>query len=156
MTYSPASAPLRIMLPIYLASLLHIFPTYAQLTPSPTYDPPPASSATSASLSPDTQWANVLGNALWFYDAQRSGHLDQGSYPNRVAWRNDSALQDGSDWNLDLSGGWYDAGDVGRSRLSSCRYTLADRPPAVYQSHVPSRLHTVCSVLGRLDAWKGL
>jgi hypothetical protein len=29
----------------------------------------------------------------------------------RVAWRGDSALQDGADNNIDLSGGYYDAGD---------------------------------------------
>ncbi|WVQ93659.1 hypothetical protein IAU59_000735 [Kwoniella sp. CBS 9459] len=86
--------------------------TTAQLTPSPTYSPPPAASGTQASTaSPNAQWSNVLGNSLWFYDAQRSGHLDQGTYPNRVDWRNDSALDDGSDFNLDLTGGWYDAGD---------------------------------------------
>lgn len=85
----------------------------AQLTPSPTYSPPSATQGTVASTSsPNAQWADVLGNALWFYDAQRSGHLDQGAYGNRVSWRNDSALEDGSDWNTDLSGGWYDAGDV--------------------------------------------
>ena len=93
--------------------LLSSLGTLAQITPSPTYDPPPAASGTlKTSASPNAQWSNVLGNALWFYDAQRSGHLDQGTYPNRVPWRNDSALEDGSDWGIDLSGGWYDAGDV--------------------------------------------
>lgn len=31
---------------------------------------------------------------------------------NRIAWRGDSALQDGSEGNLDLSKGLYDAGDL--------------------------------------------
>jgi endoglucanase len=85
----------------------------AQLVPSPSYSPPPAASGTVASTStPNTQWSTVLGNALWFYDAQRSGNLDSGAYPNRVDWRNNSALTDGSDWGIDLSGGFYDAGDV--------------------------------------------
>ena len=85
----------------------------AQLTPSVTYEPPAATSGTVASTAtPNAQWANVLGNTLWFYDAQRSGNLDEGTYPNRVSWRNNSALEDGSDWGIDLTGGWYDAGDV--------------------------------------------
>ena len=31
---------------------------------------------------------------------------------NRIWWRGDSGLQDGSDENLDLSKGMYDAGDL--------------------------------------------
>jgi endoglucanase len=65
-----------------------------------------------STTSPNPQWAAVLGDALFFYDAQRSGNLSAGSYPNRVDWRNDSALEDGRDYGLDLTGGWYDAGDV--------------------------------------------
>jgi endoglucanase len=38
--------------------------------------------------------------------------LNEGAYGNRVEWRNDSALEDGSDWGIDLTGGFYDAGDV--------------------------------------------
>ncbi|KAK4324903.1 hypothetical protein Pmani_004489 [Petrolisthes manimaculis] len=43
-----------------------------------------------------------------FYEAQRSGDLpgDQ-----RVTWRQDSAMGDGSDVGKDLTGGYYDAGD---------------------------------------------
>ncbi|KAL1411829.1 hypothetical protein Q8F55_002797 [Vanrija albida] len=88
-------------------------PAAAQAAPSPTYSPPPASSGTvaSPSSSPNAQWSTLLGNTLWFYDAQRSGRLSAGAYGNRVEWRNDSALQDGADYNVDLTGGWYDAGD---------------------------------------------
>lgn len=56
----------------------------------------------------DFNYAEVLQKSLWFYDAQRSGDLP-GDF--RVSWRGDSALDDGSDVNLDLSGGFYDAGD---------------------------------------------
>ncbi|KAI9321243.1 Six-hairpin glycosidase-like protein [Dichotomocladium elegans] len=45
---------------------------------------------------------------MWFYEAQRSGKLPSN---NRVPWRSDSALEDGSDHNVDLTGGYYDAGD---------------------------------------------
>jgi endoglucanase len=87
--------------------------TKAQLTPSPTYQPPEATQGLESSTSePNQQWSNVLGNSLWFYDAQRSGRLNEGSYGNRVDWRNDSALEDGSDWGIDLTGGFHDAGDV--------------------------------------------
>jgi endoglucanase len=85
----------------------------AQLVPSDPYSPPPPTAGTSPSNStPNAQWSAVLGNALWFYDAQRSGRLDAGAYPNRVGYREDSAVDDGEVVGLDLSGGWYDAGDV--------------------------------------------
>jgi len=53
-------------------------------------------------------YAEVLQKSIYFYEAQRSGKLPA---DNRVAWRGDSALQDGSDNGIDLTGGWYDAGD---------------------------------------------
>ncbi|KAL1940113.1 hypothetical protein VTO73DRAFT_9448 [Trametes versicolor] len=83
----------------------------AQLSlPEPPYTPPDASLGTEASngSTSNTQWSNLLGNLLYFYDEQRSGKLPSNE---RVSWRNDSALDDGSDVNLDLSGGYYDAGD---------------------------------------------
>ena len=53
-------------------------------------------------------YAEVLQKSLYFYDVQRSGNLPA---DYRVLWRGDSALNDGSDVGLDLSGGYYDAGD---------------------------------------------
>lgn len=53
-------------------------------------------------------WTNFLGSTLYFYEEQRSGKLP---VTNRVPWRNDSATDDGRDVGLDLSGGYYDAGD---------------------------------------------
>jgi endoglucanase len=61
-----------------------------------------------ASAAPAFNYAEALQKSVWFYDAQRSGRL---SADNRVSWRGDSALRDGSDVGLDLSGGFYDAGD---------------------------------------------
>jgi endoglucanase len=77
---------------------------------SPPFFPPPATSGAQPSAQtsvPNPQWSTLLGNLLYFYEAQRSGRL-----PNtkRVFWRNDSAVNDGSDAGLDLSGGYYDAG----------------------------------------------
>ncbi|XP_061999460.1 endoglucanase 2-like [Rosa rugosa] len=53
-------------------------------------------------------YANALQLATQFFDAQKSGKLVK----NRVAWRGDSGLQDGSEEGLDLSKGMYDAGDL--------------------------------------------
>ncbi len=53
-------------------------------------------------------YAEALQKSLFFYEAQQSGELPDW---NRVSWRADSALGDGSDVGHDLTGGWYDAGD---------------------------------------------
>jgi hypothetical protein len=53
--------------------------------------------------------------SLLFYEAQRSGKLPK---DNRIPWRGDSGVHDGSDVGFDLSGGWYD-GKRGRHPLSS-------------------------------------
>ncbi len=91
----------------------------AQLAPDVAYSPPNASDGNTPSTGfINAQWSKVIGNSLYFYDAQRSGKLDIGTYGNRVSWRNDSALSDGSDWGIDLTGGWYDAGDVRPHTLS--------------------------------------
>ncbi|MET7283220.1 glycoside hydrolase family 9 protein [Kribbella sp. NPDC005582] len=66
--------------------------------------PPPPTASAAATFN----YGEALQKAVWFYDAQRSGKLPA---TNRVSWRADSALQDGSDVGLDLSGGFYDAGD---------------------------------------------
>jgi endoglucanase len=53
-------------------------------------------------------YGEALQKAIYFYDQQRSGRLPAS---NRVSWRGDSATSDGADVGLDLSGGFYDAGD---------------------------------------------
>lgn len=53
-------------------------------------------------------YGEVIYLSSLFYDAQRSGKLPP---TNRIPWRGDSALADGKDVGLDLSGGWFDAGD---------------------------------------------
>ena len=53
-------------------------------------------------------YGEALQKALYFYEAQRSGALPAS---NRVEWRGDSALRDGAAEGVDLTGGWYDAGD---------------------------------------------
>jgi endoglucanase len=56
----------------------------------------------------NAQYAEVLQKSLFFYEAQQSGTLP--SF-NRVSWRGNSAINDGSDVGKNLTGGWYDAGD---------------------------------------------
>jgi endoglucanase len=53
-------------------------------------------------------YGEALQKSIYFYEAQQSGHLPSW---NRVEWRGDATVNDGSDVGLDLSGGWYDAGD---------------------------------------------
>lgn len=53
-------------------------------------------------------YGEALQKSLIFYELQRSGDIPD---ETRCNWRGDSALMDGSDVGLDLTGGWYDAGD---------------------------------------------
>ncbi|GLT78176.1 hypothetical protein SLA2020_497210 [Shorea laevis] len=50
----------------------------------------------------------ALANAILFFEGQRSGKLPSSQ---RVKWRGDSALSDGKPANVNLVGGYYDAGD---------------------------------------------
>ncbi|KAL7083064.1 hypothetical protein ACP275_14G139300 [Erythranthe tilingii] len=53
-------------------------------------------------------YKDALTKSILFFEGQRSGKLP----PNqRVTWRKDSALSDGSAMHVDLVGGYYDAGD---------------------------------------------
>ncbi|CAK8568480.1 unnamed protein product [Lathyrus sativus] len=53
-------------------------------------------------------YKEALTKSLIFLEAQRSGKFPPN---NRVPWRGDSALDDGKLANVDLAGGYYDAGD---------------------------------------------
>ncbi|MDX2165768.1 MAG: glycoside hydrolase family 9 protein [Deltaproteobacteria bacterium] len=55
-------------------------------------------------------YAGALRASLRFYEAQRSG-AHHARYTWRVDWRQPAALSDGADVGVDLSGGWFDAGD---------------------------------------------
>ncbi|MCG5216972.1 glycoside hydrolase family 9 protein [Streptosporangium soli] len=61
-----------------------------------------------AQAAPAFNYGEALQKSIWFYEAQQSGDLPSW---NRVGWRGDSALNDGGDVGVDLTGGWYDAGD---------------------------------------------
>lgn len=53
------------------------------------------------------KYGDALKIAMQFFDVQKSGKL----VDNKISWRGDSALKDGSEAKLDLSKGMYDAGD---------------------------------------------
>lgn len=57
----------------------------------------------------ELDYKDALQKSILFLEAQRSGKLSSGS--NRIWWRGDSALTDGEMENVDLVGGYYDAGD---------------------------------------------
>ncbi|KAL4383380.1 hypothetical protein GQ457_15G009120 [Hibiscus cannabinus] len=53
-------------------------------------------------------YKDALAKAILFFEGQRSGKLPASQ---RVKWRGDSALNDGQPDNVNLVGGYYDAGD---------------------------------------------
>lgn len=58
-----------------------------------------------------TNYNEVLRLSNLFYDAQRTGVLPP-DIKARIPWRGDSFLGDGADVNLNLTGGFFDAGDM--------------------------------------------
>jgi endoglucanase len=95
--------------------------------PSPPSQPTPP---TPEPPSSEQGYGEALRQSFLFYEAQRSGDLDEAS--NRIPWRGDSGLRDGRDGvyfgdrtsanlqaglSLDLTGGYHDAGDHGKFGL---------------------------------------
>ncbi len=64
--------------------------------------------ATKVEANSDFNYGEALQKSIMFYEFQRSGKLPEDKRDN---WRGDSAMNDGADVGLDLTGGWYDAGD---------------------------------------------
>ena len=62
----------------------------------------------SKSSSKSQDYERHIELSILFYECQRSGPLPQN---NRIFWRHDSMIDAGADVNLDLTGGYYDAGD---------------------------------------------
>ena len=62
-----------------------------------------------ATVSNNFNYGEALQKSFLFYEAQRAGKLPAN---NRIEWRGDSVLGDGADVGLDLSGGYFDAGDT--------------------------------------------
>ncbi len=76
----------------------------------------------------DYNYDEALQKVLYYFNAQRSGDLPEvrGKMPgqNRVEWRGDSYLNDGDLLGIDLSGGWYDAGDSPKWNRTMCAGAL--------------------------------
>ncbi|RVW40139.1 Endoglucanase 23 [Vitis vinifera] len=53
-------------------------------------------------------YGDALTKSILFFEGQRSGKLPSSQ---RVNWRKDSGVNDGKDVKVDLTGGYYDAGD---------------------------------------------
>ena len=79
----------------------------------------------------DYNYGEALQKSILFYELQRSGKLPE---QTRCNWRGDSGLSDGSDNNLDLTGGWYDAGDNVKFNLPMA-YAAAMLGWSVYEDH---------------------
>ncbi len=77
----------------------------------------------------DFNYGEALQMSLLFYELQRSGDLPE---QTRCNWRGDSALDDGADAGLDLTGGWYDAGDNVKFNLPMA-YSAAMLAWSVYE-----------------------
>ncbi len=75
-------------------------------------------------------YGEALQKALLFYELQRSGDLPE---KTRCNWRGDSALNDGADHGVDLTGGLYDAGDHVKFNLPMA-YTAAVLSWSVYEN----------------------
>jgi hypothetical protein len=72
-----------------------------------------AAAATAYAITPAAaagafNYGEALQKSMFFYQAQIAGKKPAWS---QVSWRGDAALTDGSDVGLDLTGGWFDAGD---------------------------------------------
>lgn len=53
-------------------------------------------------------YSDALSKCILFFEGQRSGFLPNGQ---RISWRANSGLSDGWQRSVDLTGGYYDAGD---------------------------------------------
>jgi endoglucanase len=60
------------------------------------------------SLSAANNYSLAFEKSIYFYECQVSGQKPSW---NRCEWRGNSATNDGKDVGVDLTGGWYDAGD---------------------------------------------
>ena len=67
----------------------------------------------------DANYAQAVNYSFHFYEAQRSGVLPG---DNRINWRGDSSVDDGSDVGLDLSGGWHDGRLLDRAETVCYHY----------------------------------
>lgn len=75
-------------------------------------------------------YGEALQKSIMFYEFQRSGKLPNDKRDN---WRGDSGLDDGKDAGIDLTGGWYDAGDHVKFNLPAS-YSLSMLAWSLYEN----------------------
>ncbi|XP_010471153.1 PREDICTED: endoglucanase 9 [Camelina sativa] len=66
------------------------------------------SSLLTGNVDANQNYREALSKSLLFFQGQRSGRLPRGQ---QLSWRASSGLSDGSSAHVDLTGGYYDAGD---------------------------------------------
>jgi hypothetical protein len=91
-------------------------------------------------------YGEALQKSIWFYEAQVSGPKPAW---NRVSWRGDSAMADGADHSINLTGGWFDAGDHVKFGFPMA-YTatmlamgVVDNPSGAYSTQLPFLLNNL-------------
>ncbi|KAJ8749612.1 hypothetical protein K2173_026261 [Erythroxylum novogranatense] len=101
MAFSHSSLKLQFLFPFFAVCLLlcHGFP--AQHKNNPFHSPNHHRFASH-------NYRDALTKSILFFEGQRSGKLPSNQ---RMTWRRDSVLSDGSAMHVDLVGGYYDAGD---------------------------------------------
>ncbi|XP_009339798.2 endoglucanase 25 [Pyrus x bretschneideri] len=97
-------------------------------------------------LSVPDNYTTALHQALFFFNAQRSGKLPK---YNSVSWRGDSCLSDGNSNTKNLIGGYYDGGDASKfSFPASFAITMLSWSVIEYSAKY--------AALGELDHVKGI
>lgn len=81
--------------------------SYLQLHSFPKCTPHNHPSLLQATAQAADDYSRLLGLSMQFYQAQMSGSLPNW---NSISWRKSAHLNDGADAQLDLVGGFYDAG----------------------------------------------
>lgn len=81
-------------------------------------------------MAADYNYGEALQKSILFYEFQRAGDLPEDEMRNN--WRGDSVLNDGADVELDLSKGWFDAGDHVKFNLPMA-YTVTMLSWAAYE-----------------------
>ncbi|XP_061173726.1 uncharacterized protein LOC133182894 [Saccostrea echinata] len=83
-------------------------PTQQPSTTAPTQQPSTTQAPTGAPVNTAHDYGFILHESILFYEAQQAGYLTN----NRVSWRKNATTLDRGIYGEDLTGGWYDAGDL--------------------------------------------
>jgi endoglucanase len=100
---------------LFTLILLCVACTQPTAAPPEDSDAPENADTLDASYVKGSGYARALQLNFYFFEAQQSGRL---SATNRVPWRGTAHLNDGKDVGRNLSGGWYDAGDLWKSNTT--------------------------------------